>query len=299
MTICSFRRVFQFPETFFGNFTLFPLKTVISAGSSRFYGLSGLREWSGLLRYLSLRDVYARYKQTAMGFAWSVVRPLLNILIFGTLSWLIDKTQNFSERFLQVSAGIVCWQLFSTVTTESANSLSANAGILTKVYFPRIILPLSSLLVCLVDFLIAFILFLVVFMIIHGPPAWQILFLPLILAYGLIFSFGFGLIFATGSVRYRDVRFILPFIVQVLFYLSPVFISTSFVLALNIPSWMKSLYQINPFVPVLNGFKYCIYGTMEPLDPSCTGISVLLSVAILAASLYYFNRFERNFADYI
>src|SRR5690606_19121335 len=139
-----------------------------------------------------------------------------NILIFGTLSYLVNPTADFTGRFLAVSAGIVFWQLISTAMTEASNSLSANANILTKVYFPKIILPLSCLLVSLIDFAIAFELFLILLVIFTGLPPWRMVFLPLVLAYALFFSFGLGLMSATASVRYRDVKFILAFLIQIL-----------------------------------------------------------------------------------
>jgi lipopolysaccharide transport system permease protein len=275
------------------------LKTVITSEDRSFLNLRELKRYSGLFKYLSLRDVFVRYKQTWLGFGWSIIRPLINILIFGSLSYLIDRSQNFTDRFLLVSAGVIFWQLLSTAILDVSNSLISNANILTKVYFPKLILPLSSILVCLIDFFIAFVLFLIFFFILKGLPVWQIVFLPLVIVYGLIFSFGLGLIFATASVKYRDVKFILPFIIQILFYASPVFMTTSYILSLNIPNWIKMIYQINPFVFILNAFKFCFYGSFDSSEPIYLAVSIGISFLVLISAIKYFLNFEKSFADYI
>src|SRR5688572_11680123 len=128
------------------------MKTLITSSDRSLLDLGELRRFGGLFRYLALRDVFVRYKQTWMGFSWSIVRPAVNIFIFGCLSYLIDRSGSFADKFVKVSAGIVFWQLLSTTITDVSNSLSSNANILTKVYFPKLLLPLSSMLVCLVDF---------------------------------------------------------------------------------------------------------------------------------------------------
>ncbi|MDX2173408.1 MAG: ABC transporter permease [Bacteroidota bacterium] len=275
------------------------MKTVITSSDKSILNLGELKSYSGLFKYLSLRDVSVRYKQTKVGFAWSILRPIINIAIFGCLSILVDKSQSPSDKFLMVSAGIIFWQLISTAITETSNSLTANANILTKVYLPKLILPLSSLLVCIIDFFIAFTIFLIVFIIFKGLPAWQIVFTPFLLIYGLIFCFGLGLIFATASVKFRDVKFILPFIIQILFYASPVFLNTEFILKLNIPEFVKVIYQINPLVFMLDAFKYCIYGSFENFNVLYFCISFAITFLILVVSLKYFLNFEKSFADYI
>jgi len=275
------------------------MKTIITGSDRSFLNVSELKRYGGLFKYLSLRDVFVRYKQTWIGFGWSIIRPLINIVIFGCLSFLVDKSQNFTDNFLRVSAGIVFWQLLSTAISEVSNSLVSNSNILTKVYFPKLILPFSSLLVCLVDFMIAFIIFLLMFIIFKGLPPWQIIFLPVVVIYGLVFSFGVGLIFATASVKYRDVKFILPFIIQILFYASPVFLSSKFILDLNIPAFLKVIYQVNPLAYFLNAFKYCFYGTFESYNALYFFISLGITFLIVVFSVRYFLNFEKSFADYI
>jgi len=167
------------------------------------------------------------------------------------------------------------------------------------VYFPKLILPFSSLLVCVIDFLIAFVIFFIMFIVFKGLPPWQILFLPLVIVYGLIFCFAMGLLFATASVKYRDVKFILPFLLQILFYVSPVFLSSEFVLKLNIPEAFKVIYQVNPLVFILNAFKFCFYGNFESFNMAYFGISAGITVLLLVISVRYFLNFEKSFADYI
>jgi lipopolysaccharide transport system permease protein len=275
------------------------MRTVITSTDRSGLNIAELKRYGGLFRYLSLRDVFIRYKQTWIGFGWSIIRPLINIIIFGFLSYLVDRSQDFSSRFIMVSAGIIFWQLISSATTDVSNSLASNANILSKVYFPKLILPLSGIFVCLIDFCISFVLFLLLYFIFKGLPPWQIVFLPLVVAYGLVFSFGLGLLFATGSVKYRDVKFLLPFILQILFYASPVFLSSEFVLGLDMPQWAKVIYQLNPLVFILNAFKFCFYGEFESFNFMYAGLSVVITVLLLFTAIRYFLNFEKSFADYI
>lgn len=275
------------------------MKTVITSSDKSLLNFSELKRYKDLFKYLSLRDVSIRYKQTWIGFGWSVIRPIINIIIFGCISLLINKNQSITSNFINVSMGVIFWQLISTSITEISNSLTANANILTKVYFPKLILPLSSLLVCFIDFLISLILFIILFIIIEGLPSWQLVFLPIVVMFGLLFSIGFGLLFSTASVKYRDVKFILPFVMQVLFYSSPVFISSSYILKHSFPDVFKVIYQINPLVQLLNLFKFCFYGQFENFNIVYLLISILLTIILLIISINYFLKFEKSFTDYI
>lgn len=275
------------------------MKTIITSSDKSLLNFSELKRYGGLFRYLSLRDVFVRYKQTWLGFGWSIIRPLINILIFGGLSYLVNRSQSFKEQFIMVSASIVFWQLLSTTLTDVSSSLSNSSNILTKVYFPKLILPFSSILVCLIDFFIAFVIFFVFFLIFKGLPPWQIVFLPLVIIYGILFCFSIGLIIATASVKYRDVKFVLPFLVQILFYASPVFITSSFILGLNLPHWLKVVYQLNPLVFILNAFKYCFYGHFDSFDPLFMVLSLCITLVILIFAIKYFLNFEKSFADYL
>lgn len=273
--------------------------TRITSSDRSDLNLKELRNFKSLLQYLSLRDVSVRYKQTKMGFAWSIARPVINISIFACLSYIIERNGNFKDKFIVVFAGYIFWQLISTVITDVSNSLSANSNILTKVYFPKIILPVSSLLVCLVDFAIAFILFLIAFVILRGIPPWQIIYLPFVIILALVFSFAIGVLVATASVRFRDVKFILPFFLQILFYATPVFISTTFFLNLHIPVFFKFIYQIDPLVFIINAFKFCFFGTFDSFSWTYFFSGIIVTLILTTWSLNYFLRFEKSFADYI
>ena len=275
------------------------MKTIITSADRSLLNFRELRRYGGLFKYLSLRDVFVRYKQTWLGFGWSIVRPIINIIIFGGLSYLVDRSQNFKERFIMVSASIVFWQLLSTTINDVSSSLTNNSNILTKVYFPKLILPLSSILVCLIDFFIAFFIFFVFFLVFKGLPPWQIIFLPLVILYGLVFCFSVGLFVATASVKYRDVKFILPFLVQILFYASPVFITSTFVLNIHMPSWLKVIYQLNPLVFILNAYKYTLYGQFDSFNANYALASICITALILIFATRYFLNFEKSFADYL
>lgn len=275
------------------------MKTVITSTDKAVLDFRELKRFAGLFKYLSLRDVLVRYKQTWVGFGWSIIRPLINIMIFGCLSLLVDRSANVTEKFVEVSAGVVLWQLLSTSITDVSNSLLNNSNILSKVYFPKLILPLSSLLVCFIDFLIAFVLFLIAYFIFKGLPSWHIVFLPLVLTYGLLLSLGLGLIFATASVKYRDVKFILPFIIQILFYASPVFLSSTFILQLQIPEAVKIIYQLNPFMFIINAFKFCFDGNFESFNINYALANAGITCLLLFLSIRYFFNFEKSFTDYI
>ena len=275
------------------------MKTVIASNDRSVLDFAELRRYSGLFRQLSMRDVIARYKQTRMGFAWSIVRPLTNVLIFGVISYLMDRSAGFERRIVDVFSGVVFWQLLSIVVGDVSNSLATNAGILTKVYFPKLILPLSSILVCLVDFIIGLTLFLIANIYVNGSPSWHIIYLPFFLLLGLAFSFGIGLIAATASVKFRDIKFILPFVMQIAMYASPVFIRTEFVLSLTIPDALKILYQLNPFVFIMNGFRYCFFGTFDGFNAVYALSSILIVMVIFIIAVKYFNNSEKAFADFI
>ncbi|MBS1637654.1 MAG: ABC transporter permease [Bacteroidetes bacterium] len=275
------------------------MKTVIDSTRAGKLNWREILNYTGLFRYLSLRDVLVRYKQTWAGLLWAIIRPLIQIVIFGFLNLIIQKNADYKNAFLFVSSGVIMWQLISTAITDISNSLVSNSNILTKVYFPKILLPASSLLVCLIDFAIAFVIFVVMFLILKGAPGWEILFLPLVLIYAIVFCFAVGMLFATMNVKYRDVKFVLPFILQIAFYISPVFLTTGFYLERNVPEILKDIYMLNPLVTILDGFRFCFFGGEAihsvPLFLGSVGITLLL----LIFSVRYFLRFEKTFADFI
>ena len=275
------------------------MKTVITSEDKSILRLNEIIAYKSLIKHLSLRDLKVRYKQTWLGFSWSVIRPLVNIIIFGALSLLINKETSITQNFITVSSVVIFWQLISTVITDVSNSLVSNSNILTKVYFPKIILPISSVTISLVDFIIAFVIFLIPTFILLGSPPWQIILVPFIILYALFFSISIGLFFATASVKFRDVKFLLPFILQIAFYAIPVFIPTSKFLSLNIPDIFKTIYFLNPFVGIINLFKYSLFGVYDGPNTTFLLINAATIIVLSILSIRYFLKFEKSFADYI
>lgn len=239
-----------------------------------------------------------RYKQTFIGVLWAVIRPLINILIFGLIAQFIERSASLSDKFVTVSAGVVLWTMISTAISDISNSMIANSNILTKVYFPKIIIPLSSLTVCLIDFAVSFALLFIFRLIYFGMPGPEIFLLPLFLLHALLFSFSIGLMFSSLNIKYRDVKFIIPFLIQIGFYVCPIFLSLDFYLS-KIPDSLEPVFLLNPLVSIVQGFKYSFLG--EPLHiPTIYMLgSLCITLLLLLFSVRYFVKFEKTFADFV
>jgi lipopolysaccharide transport system permease protein len=264
-------------------------------------GRSELHYWKDLWRYrelfwfLSWRDILVRYKQTAIGVAWSVLRPLLTMIVFTVIFGKLAHLQAEGAPYpVMVFAAMLPWQFFSNALTESSSALVANSNLLTKVYFPRLIVPASAVIVSLVDFFISLALF-AVLMIWYGVvPDIHLVALPLFLLLAFVVSFGFGLWFAALNVKYRDFRYVVPFVVQLGLYVSPVGFSTSVV-----PERWRLLYSLNPMVGVIDGFRWALLGGNTALDWRDFGMSAAVGVLMFAFAIRYFRNTERSFADVI
>lgn len=264
-------------------------------------GRTELHYWKDLWRYrelfwfLSWRDILVRYKQTAIGVAWSVLRPLLTMLVFTVVFGQIAHLQAEGAPYpVMVFAAMLPWQFFSNALTESSSALIANSNLLTKVYFPRLIVPASSVIVSLVDFFISLGLF-AVLMIWYGVvPDLHLLALPLFLLLAFVVSFGLGLWFAALNVRYRDFRYVVPFVVQIGLYISPVGFATSIV-----PERWRLIYSFNPMVGVIDGFRWSLLRGNSYLDLREIAISAGVGIVMLVLSIRYFRATERSFADVI
>jgi lipopolysaccharide transport system permease protein len=258
--------------------------------------------WSDLWHYrelfaiLAWRDVAVRYKQTVIGIAWALLRPFLTMviftLVFGRLANLpSDGTAPYP---VLVFAGMLPWFLFSSILSEASNSLIGNTNLVGKVYFPRIIIPLSSALVALVDFTINLALLFVIMVWFGFLPNWQIVFLPFFVTLAILASMGPALFITALNVKYRDFRYIIPFIVQFGLYVSPVGFSSAV-----IPEKWRFLYSLNPVVGVIDGFRWCLLGGESALYMP----GFLLSIGVVALFLWlgvaYFRRTENTFADLI
>jgi lipopolysaccharide transport system permease protein len=254
----------------------------------------------GLCYFLAWRDVLVRYKQTAIGIAWSVLRPALTIGVFWFIGWFFKIPDEGVPRIIMVTAATLPWQFFSSAFSEAANSLISNQNLLTKVYFPRIIVPVSTVIVCLIDFLISFAILVVIMIFLRYTPGWQIMLLPFFLAIALLTAMGSGLFIAALNVKYRDFRYVIPFIVQFGLYVSPIAFSSNTIFAsADIPDWAKVLYALNPMVGVIDGFRWCITGGEMAIATVPFAISIAITALMLVVGVRYFRRMEKSFADVI
>lgn len=263
-------------------------------------GLSKKNYWKDLWRYkelffiLSWRDIKVRYKQTVIGISWSIIRPVLTTIIFTIVFSRIAGLKNTSNApyALMVFSGMLPWQFFSNSLSESSNSLSTNVSLITKVFFPRLIIPASTILTSLVDFFISFGLLIILLFWYQVVPKWQIVFIPFAILMSFACSFGIGLFLSSANVKYRDFRHLIPFILQFGLYISPVGFNSNI-----ISNNFRILYSLNPMVGVIDAFRWCIFG--DPLYIPSFITSLLITVVSLFIGINYFKKMERTFADNI
>lgn len=276
-------------------------KIIIEPGTENSNYWKDLWNYRGLFYFLAWRDILVRYKQTVIGIMWSILRPLITIVIFTVV---FNKLGHFESDggvpyAIMVCAAMLPWQFFSSAFSESANSLISNSNLLTKVYFPRLIVPVSTVIVCLIDFFISFLILIGLFIWYHFIPDFRILFLPLFLLLAFITAMGTGLYIAALNVKYRDFRIVVPFIVQVGLYISPIGFSSNLIYSKDIPQLFKYVYALNPMVGVIDGFRWAIMGGTTPLHiPEFLG-SIAISILFLWLGIWYFRKMEKSFADVI
>jgi len=262
--------------------------------------------WHDLWRYrelffiLAWRDVAVRYKQTVAGTAWALVQPFLSMVImtvfFGKLAGL--PSVGNAPYAIMVFAAVLPWQFFANAVASSGQSVVTNRDMISKVYFPRIIVPAGSVLVSFVDFLVSLLILAAMMIWYRFPPAWNLLALPAFMVLGAASALGVGLVLTALTVQYRDFRFIVPFIVQFGMFVSPVGYSSSVILDKFGPR-VFSLYCLNPLVFVIEGFRWCILGgEFHPLESPML-VSFAVSFFLLAGGIAYFRKTERSFADVI
>jgi lipopolysaccharide transport system permease protein len=251
-----------------------------------------------LLLILSMRDVSVRYKQTALGTAWGLIRPLTTMLIMVFVFSKIAKlpADPGIPYPLMVLGGITVWTFFSTAFTQISNSVTLNSNLVTKVYFPRLIMPMSSIAVSFIDFLVSLGLFIVLAIWYRMVPDWHLLLLPFFILLALLASFAFGLFFAVVNVRFRDVGQLIPFIVQVGFYICPI-AYTSRVVANRSDEWWAGFYWYNPMVGIIDGFRWSLLGENAYFNPKSLITSVVIISISLTLSLYFFRKRENSFVD--
>ncbi len=248
-----------------------------------------------LFYFLAWRDIAVRYKQTVIGVAWSVIRPVLTMAVFVVVFGHLAKLPSDGVPYpILVFAAMLPWQFFSNALSESSNSLVGNANMISKVYFPRLAIPASAVIVSFVDFLISFAVLVILMIWYQFAPGWRLLTLPFFTLLALGAALGAGLWFASLNVKYRDFRFIVPFVVQFGLYISPVGFSSQIV-----PARWRLLYSVNPLVGVIDGFRWAILGDNVELYLPGFALSVGIVIMLLVSGAWYFRRTERTFADVI
>jgi lipopolysaccharide transport system permease protein len=256
--------------------------------------LRELWDYRDLLLFLAWRDVTIRYKQTALGAAWAVVQPVLTMVIFTVFFGNMAGVPSEGVPYPLFSfAALLPWQYFSTTLGNAANSLVNNSNLLSKVYFPRLLIPVTSLLPPAVDFAIAFVVLLGLMVFYRVAPTWNVLWLPAFMALAVVTALGAGLWFAAMNVKYRDVRYIVPVLVQFGLFVSPVAYPSSLV-----PEQWRVLYALNPMAGVIEGFRWALLGTDTAPGP-LIAISSVAAVILLVTGFLYFRHAEKTFADVI
>jgi lipopolysaccharide transport system permease protein len=268
---------------------------VIEAGRGLQAYSRDLWRYRGLFLFLAWRDVLVLYKQTAIGVAWAVLRPLITMVVFTVVFGRIAGLPSHGVPYpILVFAAMIPWQMFANALTESSASLVSNANLVTKVYFPRIVVPASAIAATVVDLCISLLILLVMMLAYRVVPTWRLVVVPAFAALGLLLAFGAGTWFSALSVRYRDFRYVVPFIVQLGLYVSPVGFSVEVV-----PARWRLLYSMNPMVGVIDGFRWAITGGATPLDPTSIAATIGWSVSLCLSGFFYFRGVERTLADVI
>ena len=268
---------------------------VIEAGKSEKNYFRDIWRYRELFYFLSWKDILVRYKQTVIGIAWSVIRPILTMIVFTIIFGKIAKLPSTDAPYpILVFTALLPWQFFANALQESSNSLISNSNMISKIYFPRIILPISSMIVALVDFVISFVLLAIIMAAYRFAPSWKIVFMPLFLLLAIIVATGAGLLISALNVKYRDFRYIVPFIIQFGLYVSPVGFSSG-----TIPGKWRMIYSLNPMVGVIDGFRWSIIGKGVEFYVPGLIISIILTIILFIVAIVYFRRTEKTFADRI
>ena len=267
---------------------------ILEAGRASRHYWADLWRFRELLGFLAWRDIKVRYKQTTLGVLWALIQPAVTLavftFIFGKLAGMPAGNAPYP---LLVLCGLLPWQLFAAAFSNASGSLVANTHLISKVYFPRLIVPLSSVAVALIDFAVVLVLLAILCLWWHFTPDWRIIFLPLFIVLTLLTAIGTGLWLTALTVKYRDFRFVVPFLLQIGLFLSPVGFSST-----NLPNW-RFVYSLNPMVGAIDGFRWCLLRGEPALDPVNLAISVGMMVLLLVSGLWYFRHTERSFADLI
>jgi lipopolysaccharide transport system permease protein len=268
---------------------------ILEPGRSEHHYWRDLWRYRDLFHVLAWRDLTVRYKQTVIGVAWALLQPLVTMIVFTVIFGGLAKFPSAGVPYpLLVFAGTLPWQFFSNSLTSSSQSLIGNANLISKVYFPRLIIPASTVVAALVDFLISFFLMAATMVYYRFLPPVQIFVLPLFVIMGFLASLGPGLLLTALNVKYRDFRYIIPFLVTIGTYVSPVGFSSQIV-----AGYWRPLYYLNPMAGVIDGFRWALLGGQNTIYLPGFSLSIAVLVFFLALGIWYFRKMERGFADII
>ena len=267
----------------------------IKAGKTERHYWFDLLKYRELFFFLAWRDILVRYKQTVIGILWSVIRPVVTMIVFTIIFSNIAKLPSGGVPYpILVYAALLPWQFFSMAFSEASTSLVGSSGMISKVYFPRLIIPSSKIIVCLIDFFISLFILALLMIYYQFIPSINIIFLPFFLLMAIVTSLGSGLLIAALNVKYRDFQYIIPFIIQFGLYISPVGFSSAIV-----PEKFRFLYSINPMVGVIDGFRWSILGSESNFYLPGFILSIILICLIIFLGIWYFRKTEKTFADVI
>ena len=270
-----------------------PLVVIGPSGTGTPFNLRELWAYREVLYSLTRRDIKVRYKQTALGAAWAILQPLFMMVIFSLFFGRLAGIPSDNIPYpLFAYAGLLPWTFFSNALTNSGNSLVGSANLITKVYFPRMIVPGASVAAGILDLLIAFAILVVLMLYYRVGISWNILLLPVFVALTTLLAFSVGMWLSALNVKYRDIRFALPFFIQLGMFISPVIYPTSFV-----PERFRWLFELNPMTGIIEGYRSSLFG--QPFNWRAIGIATLITLVHLRYSLYTFRRMEKSFADII
>jgi lipopolysaccharide transport system permease protein len=269
---------------------------VLEAGRAERNYWRDLWHYRELFAVLAWRDVSVRYKQTVIGAAWALIKPLFTMIVFTVIFGKLANlpSDGTSPYALMVFAGMLPWTFYSTAVADASNSLIGNSSLISKVYFPRLILPFASVVVAFIDFLISFAILVGLMFWYQYLPSWQIVLLPAFVVLVFLASLGPGLWITALNVKYRDFRYVIPFIIQIGLYVSPVGFTSNI-----IPEKWRLLYSLNPMVGMIDGFRWCILGPASQLYLPGLGLSIVVTVLLLWLGIRQFRKMESSFADLI
>ena len=267
---------------------------IIEAGREERQYWHDLWRYRELFVFLAWRDILVRYKQTVVGVAWGLIRPALAVFVLTMVGKVGKLSSGGVNHALFIASAMLPWQFFSTALSESGNSLVGNSNLISKVYFPRLIVPASSVITSFVDFLVTTVFVSALMVWFHFVPPVTVFLLPFFVVLAFAASFGAGLWIAALMVKYRDFRFIVPFTVQFGLYASPVLIMSS-----SVPERWRLLYSLNPLVGIIDGFRWCLLGHQNLMYWPGFAVSVAGVIILGVTGLWYFRKTERTFADVI